>query len=127
MINTLLNIGWPFIFFIFNVVLLAFALWIMASDDSPFDEYGVRNTWARCFALAGTLLGFDLVFFFLVSGASAGRTGISVVLIFLGLRIIVWLVGCMVLFGLNVGRAVLLALVCWTVEYGVLKLFYGLF
>jgi len=114
-------IDWPMLglTFIYETVLLAFGLWIMASDDSPFDEYGVRNTLARCLALTGALFGLSFVSLFVLS--STGMS-ITTLLILLGIRLGFWFIGSMVLFGLTVGRAFLLALVCWTISFGIEKL-----
>ena len=101
--------------FLVLAVVLALALWILCTDDSPFVEYGVRNTCLRCFLLMGAVFGLEIVFFLAGMSIKAG-------FILLGLKCIVWLGGCMVLFGRSLGQAVLLTLVCWTLEFGVEKL-----
>ena len=49
--------------FIVLAMVLALALWILGSGDSQFEEYGVGNTWLRCFVLMGAVLGLGFVVF----------------------------------------------------------------
>ena len=102
------------------LALTVFLLW-GGGKSSPFVEYGTGGAWARCAGLvvcdraATFVLGCVAA---LVVGASFGTGGLIFLLCLVGVKLVIWLGGFMILFERSFGQALAAGVLMIVISFG---------